>query len=73
MYYISILVLFQDAESPSSLTDISMAWVCHNVEVLCVAQEDGSLHFRHCPVFPQELADQLLHRMADEGTTARYA
>uniref|UniRef100_A0A8C1JSP5 Si:ch1073-82l19.1 n=1 Tax=Cyprinus carpio TaxID=7962 RepID=A0A8C1JSP5_CYPCA len=56
-----------DAESPSSLTDISMAWVCHNVEVLCVAQEDGSLHFRHCPVFPQELADQLLHRMADEG------
>uniref|UniRef100_A0A9J8A7L2 Zyg-11 family member, cell cycle regulator, like n=1 Tax=Cyprinus carpio carpio TaxID=630221 RepID=A0A9J8A7L2_CYPCA len=56
-----------DAESPSSLTDISMAWVCHNVEVLCVAQEDGSLRFRHCPVFPQELADQLLHRMADEG------
>ncbi|XP_016372178.1 protein zyg-11 homolog [Sinocyclocheilus rhinocerous] len=56
-----------DEESPSSLTDMSMAWVCHNVEVLCVAQEDGSLHFRHCPVFPQELADQLLHRMADEG------
>uniref|UniRef100_A0A673LU06 Uncharacterized protein n=1 Tax=Sinocyclocheilus rhinocerous TaxID=307959 RepID=A0A673LU06_9TELE len=54
-------------EFPSSLTDISMAWVCRNVEVLCVAQEDGSLHFRHCPVFPQELADQLLHKMADEG------
>ncbi|KAL1279771.1 hypothetical protein QQF64_014371 [Cirrhinus molitorella] len=56
-----------DEESPSSLTDISMAWVCHNVEVLCVAQEDGSLHFRHCPLFPQELSDQLLHKMADEG------
>ncbi|XP_043109599.1 protein zyg-11 homolog isoform X2 [Puntigrus tetrazona] len=56
-----------DEESPSSLTNISLAWVCHNVEVLCVAQEDGSLHFHHCPLFPQELADQLLHKMADEG------
>ncbi|XP_051726510.1 protein zyg-11 homolog B isoform X4 [Ctenopharyngodon idella] len=56
-----------DEQSCSSLTDISLEWVCHNVEVLCVAQEDGSLQFRHCPLFPQELADQLLHRMADEG------
>ncbi len=64
--------MFQDEEAPSSLTDISMAWVCHNVEVLCVAQEDGSLHFCHCPVFPQELADQLLHKMTDEGTIAHY-
>ncbi|XP_050951995.1 protein zyg-11 homolog isoform X1 [Labeo rohita] len=56
-----------DEESPSSLTDISMACVCHNVEVLCFAQEDGSLQFHHCPLFPQELADQLLRKMADEG------
>ncbi|XP_051989423.1 protein zyg-11 homolog isoform X2 [Xyrauchen texanus] len=56
-----------DEECPSSLTDISMAWVCHNLEVLCVAREDGSLQFCHCPLFPQELADQLLHNMADEG------
>ncbi|XP_067308250.1 protein zyg-11 homolog isoform X2 [Pseudorasbora parva] len=56
-----------DEESPSSLTDISLAWVCHNVEVLCVALKDGSLQFHHCPLFPQELADQLLHKMADEG------
>lgn len=67
MYCLITVIMFQDAEGPSSLTDISMSWVCHNVEVLCVAQEDGSLHFHHCPVFPQELADQLLHRMADEG------
>ncbi|KAI2667206.1 hypothetical protein H4Q32_003629 [Labeo rohita] len=44
-----------------------MACVCHNVEVLCFAQEDGSLQFHHCPLFPQELADQLLRKMADEG------
>uniref|UniRef100_A0A671MSI1 Si:ch1073-82l19.1 n=1 Tax=Sinocyclocheilus anshuiensis TaxID=1608454 RepID=A0A671MSI1_9TELE len=74
VYYLQILFWLQFADtlylylelivhSPSSLTDISMAWVCHNVEVLCVAQEDRSLHFCHCPVFPQELADQLLHKM----------
>lgn len=56
-----------DEESPPPLTDISLMWVCHNVESLCVAQEDGSLKFHHCPVFPQELADQLLHKMASEG------
>lgn len=64
--------MFQDEESPSSLTDISMACVCHNVEVLCFAQEDGSLQFHHCPLFPQELADQLLRKMADEGMIALY-
>lgn len=56
-----------DEESPPPLTDISLMWVCHNVEALCVAQVDGSLKFHHCPVFPQELADQLLHKMASEG------
>ncbi|XP_695816.5 protein zyg-11 homolog isoform X1 [Danio rerio] len=56
-----------DEESPPSLTDISLMWICHNVEELCVAQENGSLKFHHCPVFPQELADQLLHKMASEG------
>ncbi|XP_056326880.1 protein zyg-11 homolog isoform X2 [Danio aesculapii] len=56
-----------DEESPPSLTDMSLMCVCHNVEELCVAQEDGSLQFQHCPVFPQELADQLLHKMASEG------
>ncbi|KAG1933660.1 protein zyg-11 homolog isoform X1 [Pimephales promelas] len=56
-----------DDESPPSLTNISLAWLCHNVEVLCVEQDNGSLQLRHCPLFPQELADQLLHRMAHEG------
>lgn len=60
--------LCQDEEGISSLTDICMTWICHNVEVLCVSQKDGSLQIRHWPLFPQELADQLLHRMADEGT-----
>lgn len=54
-------------EGISSLTGICMTWICHNVEVLCVSQKDGWLQIRHCPLFPQELADQLLHRMADEG------
>lgn len=63
-----VVFLFQDEESPSSLTDISLAWLCHNVEVLCVEQENGSLQLRHCPLFPQELADQLLYTMAHEGS-----
>nr|XP_055057547.1 protein zyg-11 homolog isoform X3 [Misgurnus anguillicaudatus] len=56
-----------DEESLSSLIDICMTWICHNVEVLCVSQKDRSLQIHHCPLFPQELADQLLHKMADEG------
>ncbi|XP_065133113.1 protein zyg-11 homolog [Paramisgurnus dabryanus] len=56
-----------DEESVSSLIDICMTWICHNVEVLCVSQKDRSLQIHHCPLFPQELADQLLHKMADEG------
>ncbi|XP_057189617.1 protein zyg-11 homolog isoform X1 [Triplophysa rosa] len=56
-----------DEEGISSLTDICVTWICHNVEVLCVSQKDGSLQIRHCPLFPQELADQLLHKLADEG------
>lgn len=60
--------LCQDKEGISSLTDICVTWICQNVEVLCVSQKDGSLQIRHCPLFPQELADQLLHKLADEGT-----
>ncbi|XP_056599081.1 protein zyg-11 homolog isoform X3 [Triplophysa dalaica] len=56
-----------DKEGISSLTNICMTWICQNVEVLCVSQKDGSLQIRHCPLFPQELADQLLHKLADEG------
>lgn len=31
---------------------------------------DGSLRFREAVLFPQELADQLLAKMATEGTPA---
>ncbi|XP_030630419.1 protein zyg-11 homolog [Chanos chanos] len=54
-------------ENPLSLADICQACICHNLEQLCTRRTDGTLHFHQSPVFPQELSDQLLHKMADEG------
>uniref|UniRef100_A0A669BFF8 Zyg-11 family member, cell cycle regulator n=1 Tax=Oreochromis niloticus TaxID=8128 RepID=A0A669BFF8_ORENI len=38
-----------------------------NLECFCVKRPDGSLCFREAVLFPQELADQLLAKMATEG------
>uniref|UniRef100_A0AAY4D8A6 Protein zer-1 homolog-like C-terminal domain-containing protein n=1 Tax=Denticeps clupeoides TaxID=299321 RepID=A0AAY4D8A6_9TELE len=59
--------LLQDEENPVALADICLAWICLNLRQLCERRSDGSLCFHRCPVFPQELADQLLCRMAEEG------
>uniref|UniRef100_A0A672Q8K5 Protein zer-1 homolog-like C-terminal domain-containing protein n=1 Tax=Sinocyclocheilus grahami TaxID=75366 RepID=A0A672Q8K5_SINGR len=64
-----MLHLFEtmDEASPPSLTDLCMTLVSSRLELFCEMRDDGSLSFREPLVFPQELADQLLCKMATEG------
>uniref|UniRef100_A0A672Q920 Protein zer-1 homolog-like C-terminal domain-containing protein n=1 Tax=Sinocyclocheilus grahami TaxID=75366 RepID=A0A672Q920_SINGR len=57
----------RDEASPPSLTDLCMTLVSSRLELFCEMRDDGSLSFREPLVFPQELADQLLCKMATEG------
>uniref|UniRef100_A0A672ZVA2 Zyg-11 homolog (C. elegans) n=1 Tax=Sphaeramia orbicularis TaxID=375764 RepID=A0A672ZVA2_9TELE len=57
----------QDEASPAALTDLCLTYVSQNLECFCVKRPDGSLCFREAVLFPQELADQLLAKMATEG------
>lgn len=59
--------VFQDEASPASLTDLCLSYVSRNLERFCVKHADGSLCLRDSLLFPQELADQLLAKMATEG------
>ncbi|XP_046882915.1 protein zyg-11 homolog isoform X2 [Hypomesus transpacificus] len=54
-------------ESPMALADLCLAHVCHSLDSLCTMQADGSLRLHWVPLLPQEMADQLLHKMATEG------
>ncbi|XP_069006152.1 protein zyg-11 homolog isoform X1 [Embiotoca jacksoni] len=56
-----------DEASPPALTDLCLTYVSQNLECFCVKRPDGSLCFREAVLFPQELADQLLAKMAVEG------
>ncbi|KAM9762428.1 protein zyg-11 homolog [Menidia menidia] len=56
-----------DDASPAALTDLCLTYVSQNLESFCVKRPDGSLCFREAVLFPQELADQLLAKMATEG------
>uniref|UniRef100_A0A673YPY3 Zyg-11 family member, cell cycle regulator n=1 Tax=Salmo trutta TaxID=8032 RepID=A0A673YPY3_SALTR len=56
-----------DEASPASLTDLCLSYVSKNLERFCVKHADGSLCLRDSLLFPQELADQLLAKMATEG------
>ncbi|XP_076134640.1 protein zyg-11 homolog [Alosa pseudoharengus] len=56
-----------DEASPPPLTDLCLSLVSSKLELFCVKQADGSLCLRESLVFPQELADQLLCKMATEG------
>uniref|UniRef100_A0A8C9W516 Zyg-11 family member, cell cycle regulator n=1 Tax=Scleropages formosus TaxID=113540 RepID=A0A8C9W516_SCLFO len=56
-----------DEASPASLTDLSLSYVSRNLERFCEKHADGSLCLRESLIFPQELADQLLCKMATEG------
>lgn len=57
----------QDDASPAPLTDLCLTYVSQNLECFCAKRPDGSLCFREAVLFPQELADQLLAKMATEG------
>ncbi|XP_041658329.1 protein zyg-11 homolog [Cheilinus undulatus] len=56
-----------DAEGPGALCDLCLAQVCHNLDALCSKRADGSMCLSWAPLFPQEMADQLLHKMATKG------
>uniref|UniRef100_A0A8C7TD84 Zyg-11 family member, cell cycle regulator n=1 Tax=Oncorhynchus mykiss TaxID=8022 RepID=A0A8C7TD84_ONCMY len=59
--------LTMDEASPASLTDLCLSYVSRNLERFCVKHADGSLCLRDSLLFPQELADQLLAKMATDG------
>ncbi|KAF6727944.1 zyg-11-like protein [Oryzias melastigma] len=56
-----------DDASPPALTDLCLTYVSQHLDCFCVKRPDGSLCFREAVLFPQELADQLLAKMAMEG------
>lgn len=65
--FISQVFCFQDDSSPAALTDLCLTYVSQNLEHFCVKLSDGSWCFKEAVLFPQELADQLLAKMATEG------
>uniref|UniRef100_UPI001CD877C6 protein zyg-11 homolog n=1 Tax=Solea senegalensis TaxID=28829 RepID=UPI001CD877C6 len=57
----------QDAEGPQALCNRCLAQVCHSLDVLCSRRADGSMSLNRAPHLPQEVAEQLLHKMATTG------
>ncbi|XP_027140501.1 protein zyg-11 homolog isoform X2 [Larimichthys crocea] len=56
-----------DAEGPQALCDLCLAQVCRSLDTLCSRRADGSMRLSWAPVFPQEMVDQLLCKMATKG------
>uniref|UniRef100_UPI003AADFACC protein zyg-11 homolog n=1 Tax=Centroberyx gerrardi TaxID=166262 RepID=UPI003AADFACC len=56
-----------DADGPQALCDLCLAQVCRSLDALCSRRADGSLRLSRAPLLPQEMADQLLRKMAAEG------
>ncbi|XP_060900246.1 protein zyg-11 homolog isoform X3 [Labrus mixtus] len=56
-----------DAEGPGALSDLCLAQVCRSLDALCSRRADDSMCLIWAPLFPQEMADQLLHKMATKG------
>ena len=57
----------QATEGPQALSDLCLAQVCRSLDSLCSGRADGSMSLVRAPVFPPEMADQLLHKMATTG------
>ncbi|XP_037132213.1 protein zyg-11 homolog isoform X2 [Syngnathus acus] len=57
----------EEWEGPRTLCDLCLAQVCRSLERLCSKRADGSLLLASALLFPQQIADQLLHKMASEG------
>uniref|UniRef100_A0A3Q1I1W7 Zyg-11 family member, cell cycle regulator, like n=1 Tax=Acanthochromis polyacanthus TaxID=80966 RepID=A0A3Q1I1W7_9TELE len=56
-----------DAEGPLALCDLCLAQVCCSLDALCSVRADGSMSLVWAPLFPQEMADQLLQKMTTKG------
>ncbi|XP_036941028.1 protein zyg-11 homolog isoform X2 [Acanthopagrus latus] len=56
-----------DAEGPEALSDLCLTQVCCSLDALCSRRADGSMCLSWAPVFPQEMADQLLRKMGTKG------
>ncbi|MEQ2264812.1 hypothetical protein XENORESO_019938, partial [Xenotaenia resolanae] len=56
-----------EGEGPQTLCDLCLAQVCCRLDALCRKRADGSMSLIWAPLFPQELADQLLQKMATKG------
>ncbi|XP_041805114.1 protein zyg-11 homolog isoform X2 [Chelmon rostratus] len=56
-----------DAEGPQALSDLCLAQVCCSLDALCSRRADGSMCLSWAPLFPQEMVDQLLRKMATKG------
>ncbi|XP_062285431.1 protein zyg-11 homolog isoform X2 [Scomber scombrus] len=54
-------------EGPQALCDLCLTQVCRSLDALCSKRADGSLCLSWAPLFPQEMADQLLQKMATKG------
>uniref|UniRef100_A0A8D3AFQ5 Protein zer-1 homolog-like C-terminal domain-containing protein n=1 Tax=Scophthalmus maximus TaxID=52904 RepID=A0A8D3AFQ5_SCOMX len=52
---------------PRALSDLCLAQVCRSLDSQCSRRADGSMSLSRAPLFPQETADQLLHRMVTAG------
>lgn len=61
--------VLQDTDGPQSLCELCLAQVCNNLSALCSRRADGSLCLSRAPLFPQEMADQLLYMMSIKGRT----
>uniref|UniRef100_A0A3Q1H546 Uncharacterized protein n=1 Tax=Anabas testudineus TaxID=64144 RepID=A0A3Q1H546_ANATE len=55
------------ALGPQALSDLCLAQVCSSLDRLCSRRADNSMSLIWAPLFPQEVADQLLHKMATKG------
>lgn len=59
--------MLQDSQGPGTLCDLCLSQVCRSLDALCSRRSDGSMCLDRAPLFPQETADQLLHRMVTLG------
>uniref|UniRef100_A0A674B9B4 Protein zyg-11 homolog n=1 Tax=Salmo trutta TaxID=8032 RepID=A0A674B9B4_SALTR len=66
--YIYLHILQAEESCPVALSELCLAQVCLSLDSLCSTQPDGSLRLSWAPLLPQEMADQLLHKMAAQGT-----
>lgn len=59
--------MLQDPEGPPTLCDLCLSGVCCSLPALCERRTDGSMRLSRAPVFPQEVAEQLMRTMAAQG------